>query len=248
MPETPLSLPPQVPAEVGKVLATFVDACRTALGDDLSAVVLFGSAAEGRYRPASDINAVVVVKAFRPEAANGLREAFRLAQTAVRLSCMFLLTSEIAPASAAFAAKFADIGRRHHVLWGDDPFTGLTVSRDARLANLRQVVLNLVLRTRELYVARSLREEQATLAVADMAGPLRAAASSLLELEGRPAPTPKEALETVAQELPLPDTERLLTRLSRAREDRSLPAGTAAETLFALYDLAVKLHDRVTRL
>jgi hypothetical protein len=246
MPDAPL--PPNLPDEVGLMLQAFVTASRAAFADDLVAIVLFGSAAEGRYRLASDINAVVVLSAFAAERVDAVREAFRSAQAAIRLSCMFLLTAEIGAAADVFATKFAGIARRRHVLWGEDPFAGLPISREACLASLRQVVLNVVLRTRELYVARSLREEQAVIAVAELAGPLRAAASALLELEGREERSPKAALEDVARELDAPDHERLLARLSRARESRSLPAGTGAATLFALYDLAVRLQARVTAL
>jgi hypothetical protein len=45
---------------------------------------------------------------------------------------MFILESEIVVAKDAFAVKFADIVARHQVLYGNDPFAGLTISREAR--------------------------------------------------------------------------------------------------------------------
>jgi hypothetical protein len=171
----------------------------------------------------------------------------RLAQAAVGASVLFLLESEIAQAAEAFAVKFADIARRRRVLYGDDPFTGLIASRDAQIARLRQVLLNLALRLRARYALTSLREEKLALVVAELAGPLRSAAATLLDLEGGRADSPREALLQVARALG-GDWETPLQRLSTARETRVLPAGTAIPTLFALMDLVEKLRRRATAL
>ena len=101
---------------------------------------------------------------------------------------MFLLREEVEPATQAFAQKFADVLRRRRVLYGADPFAGVAIPRAALIARLAQVLLNLTLRLRAVYVERSLREEQVARAIADAAGPLRTCAASILELEGRPAP------------------------------------------------------------
>jgi len=93
--------------------------------------VLFGSAAEGRLRPTSDVNVVVVLRRVDPKRLEAIGEAYRFAHAAIRLSAMFIRESEIAVAKDAFAVKFADIAARHEVLYGTDPFDGLTISREA---------------------------------------------------------------------------------------------------------------------
>jgi hypothetical protein len=45
-----------LPPRVQEVLRDFVEAARGAFGPDLRAVVLYGSAAEGRLRATSDVN------------------------------------------------------------------------------------------------------------------------------------------------------------------------------------------------
>jgi len=225
-------------------LNTFVDAAKRVFGGDLRAIVLYGSAAEGRLRPTSDVNVIVVLARFDRANADAIRDDFRVAQAAIRLDAMFLLESELAAAAGEFAQKFADIQRRHKVLFGDDPFAALTIPRDALARHVRQALLNLTLRLRQKYVERSVREEQAALTVADAAGPLRAAAAAILEIEGRPASSPKAALETLAGG----DFAALMPRLSAAREERALPAGTAAETLYRTMELARALADRAERL
>jgi hypothetical protein len=157
---------------------------------------------------------------------------------------MFLLESEIPAAVGAFAVKFADVFHRRKVLFGSDPFSGLTPSRAAEISRLKQVLLNLALRLRHRYLMSSLRDEQAVLVVADTAGPLRASAAALLQLQGKPAASPKEALESFAGA----DWKEVLRHISEARENRSLPPGVAAPTLLRLIDLAHEMRAQVEAL
>jgi len=248
MPPGNLDRPLDLPPAVSRVLDGFVEAARGGLGADLRAVVLFGSAAEGRLRATSDVNVVVVLRAFDAGKMDGLRDTARTAHAAIKLEPMFLLEGEIPAATQAFAVKFADVLRRRRILFGDDPFAGVTMPRGAEVLRLRQVLLNLALRLRQRYVLGSLREEQATLAVAEAAGPLRSCAAALLELRGTPAPSPKEALASIAASLPGGPWSEVLGHLSRARERRSLPAGAAGPTLLRLADLATLLRAEAERL
>lgn len=234
-------------ATVDQVLGDLVAAAKASFGDDLRSIVLFGSGAEGRLRPTSDLNLIVVLKRFERTRADAFREPMRTAQVAGRASVMFLLEAEVPAAAEAFAVKFDDIERRRKVLFGDDVFAQLAIPRAAMKHRLRQVLMNLALRLRERYVLSSLREEQLVPVIADAAGPLRSAAASLLELEGAPVASPKEALQSVAVSAALPDAAQLLENVSTARETRSLPAGTAGSTLFQLMALTEVLRQRVDK-
>lgn len=241
---TALPLPPQV----RRVLHDVVEAACGAFGPALRSVVLYGSGAEGRLRATSDVNLILVLRAFDRARADQIREPLRIAEAAIRLSAMFLLEAEIAAAMEAFAEKFADVLRRRQILYGDDPFRALTVARRAAIARLKQVLLNQILRLRALYVLRSQREEQLALVVADAAGPLRSSAASLLELEGCPAASPREALRLVASALPESDWDTVLARLSEARETRRLAPGVAGDTLLRLIELATRMRARADAL
>ena len=238
----------EMPEAVRGTLDAFVESAKSTFGDDLRAVVLYGSAAEGRMRATSDVNLIIVLHRFAQQKANALREPFRVAQAAIDLKVMFLLDSEVADAANEFAQKFADIRRRRVVLFGDDPFVALDIPRAALVRRVQQVLLNLTLRLREMYLQRSLREEQAILTLAGVTGPLRTSAAAILELESGEAKPPKEALETVVRELGRDDLAALLPHLSEARERRPLPGGTAAEQLFIATELARVLYDRSKRL
>lgn len=239
---------PELPPTVTRVLDGFVDAARAALGSDLTSIVLYGSAAEGRLRKTSDLNVIVVLAAFDPAKVDELREPLRTAHAAVALEAMFLLEAEIPAAVEAFAVKFADIRQRRRVVYGSDPFADVAPTRGAEIARLKQVLLNLVLRLRQRYLLRSLRDEQAVLLVADSAGPLRACAEALLELQGTPAPSPKEALERVAASLPSESFGEVLAHVSEARETGVLPPDVAPKTVLRLLVLASAMYREVERL
>ena len=237
----------QLPEDVRRVVDSLVSSARDAFGDKLRSVILYGSAAEGRLRATSDVNLLFVLTHF-DAAADAFREPFRTARAAANVAAMFVLDSELDDAGEAFAQKFADIGRRHVVIYGDDVVSRLTIRREALVRRLRQVLLNLTIRLREAYVERSLREEQCAITVAESAAPLRTSAASILELEGREPLPPKEALEAVVSELHQQQLADLLPHLSEARERRVLPAGQAAAILFQTLELARALYERASRL
>ena len=237
----------QLPGDVRRVVDSLVSSAEDAFGDELRSVILYGSGAEGRLRATSDVNLLFVLSHFN-SSADAFREPFRVARAAANVTGMFVLDSELDDAGEAFAQKFADIGRRHVVLYGDDVVARLRIPREALLRRTRQVLLNLTMRLREAYVERSLREEQCAITVADATGPLRTSAVAILELEGSEPLPPKEALEAVASELAQRELADVLPHLSEARERRALPAGEAAAILFRTLELARALYNRAARL
>ncbi len=231
-----------LPDAVQRTLSQFVEAAKRSFGGSLRSVILFGSAAEGRLRATSDVNLILVLRAFEASAADQVREPLRVAQAAIDLRPMFLLESEANAAAEAFPQKFDDVRRRHRVLYGDNPFGAVAAGREARLYHLKQQLLNLILRLRAAYVARSLREEQLALVIAEAAPPLRSAAAELLELEGEKPESGRRALERVA------GADDLLTLVSRARETRKLAPGEAGPAVFRLLELASRMRARSEKL
>jgi predicted nucleotidyltransferase len=236
---------PDLPSQVSRVLTDFVTAAQTSFATDLRSIVLFGSAAEGRLRATSDVNLLLLLAAFDHARAEELRNPLRVAQAAIRLSPMFILEAELPSAITAFAEKFADILRRRKVLHGPDPFGGVKIPRETLITRLDQVLLNLILRLREAYVMRGLREEQLALAIADAAGPIRSCAATLLELEGTPVNSPKAALEKFVQASGNSTWSEALQRVSEAREQRILPPGVAGATLLTLVEIARQIRSQL---
>lgn len=234
-----------VPPEIYQGINLFLEEVKQSFGDDLVAAVLFGSAAEGRLRITSDVNLLLVLRRFDREQADKIRETFRDAHASMRLDVMFLLSSEIEPAMDAFAVKFADILSRRRILFGSDPFAHLVIQPESIRLRTRQVLLNLILRLRERYTLISLREEQLARIIADMSGPIRACAASILFLEGTPAGSPREALAAIVSLSADPQWSEALRLIDVARREGALPPGTAGTLIFSLLGLAESLYRRL---
>ncbi|MGA2552350.1 MAG: nucleotidyltransferase domain-containing protein [Burkholderiaceae bacterium] len=227
--------------EVAEVLGDVASAVIEGFGADLRAIVLFGSAAEGRMRLTSDVNLLVVLERVNPLAAEKVRPGLQLAEAAIELHVMVVLANEMQWAAEAFSLKFDDMEHRHFVVWGEDPFTKVTIPRPLLLHRIRQVLLNTALRLRSIYMVGSPREETLAVAVANAAAPLRRAAFAFYELRGQSAGSPKEALEAICREMPGEWTKDL-AQLSLARESARLPAGTAEPLLLRLSEMAMAVH------
>jgi predicted nucleotidyltransferase len=236
---------PELPEAVERALSAFTEAVRDTFGERLLSVTLFGSAAEGRLRATSDVNVAVVTRTFTREDALRLREPLSLVHAAVDLRAMLLREDEVAPAAEAFGAKFADIRRRRFVLAGTDVFASVVVPRAAEILRVKQVLLNLVLRARSTY-AQSVREPDLVRLLSDLAGPLRACAAALLDLEGTPAPDAREALDRVAAAQPR--FAAAVAEMVAARRGTGPAPEAAAGTLFDLLDLAEAMRGRAQAL
>jgi hypothetical protein len=246
MPLPALAAARDLPPSVSAALTAFVDAASASLDSDLRSVVLFGSGAENRLRPTSDVNVVVVLREFDAERIRPLSDVLLAGRAAINMNVMWLLESEIPQAVEAFAVKFADILRRRRVLWGSDPFENVSIPRHMAIARLRQVLMNLIMRLRASYAMHSQHEERLILLLADTAGPLRASAAEIIALEGSSPPAPREALEEIVKTLPVGEWNETLEAMSKARGTKAIEPGTARPLLLKVIDLACQLLNRVT--
>jgi predicted nucleotidyltransferase len=222
-----------------EVLDEFVQEARQAFSNDLLAVILFGSGAEGRLRQSSDVNLLVYLDKLDATRLDAFRATLRVCHTSIRASVMFLLKDELQEAATLFAVKFNDIKNRHRLLCGTDPFPTLEIDQAALHRRTREVLLNLGIRLRERYALLSLRQEQLLPVIADAAAPLRSAALALLELQGKAAGlNPRDALLQVVQGTGREDFAEAVQALSLAREQQILPDGQAGTALLALSALA----------
>ena len=232
-----------LPANVATVLKSFLEEAHASLGDVLVSAVLFGSAAESRLTATSDVNLILVLRSFDAERLATLGDALLGAEAAIQLKVMFLLESEIPSAVECFAQKFADILRRHRVVFGKAVLADTKVPRGPEIFRLRQILLNLTLRLRECYVSRGMLAEQAVRVLADTLGPLRATAATLLELEGRSITDSGAALAALASEVGASDAAAALI----AAHERK-PVAAPRQALVQVIALIETIATRAARL
>jgi hypothetical protein len=226
-------------------LHELVDRAQAQLGDQLVAALVFGSAANNQLRATSDVNLMLVLKTFDQQRIDSLRDSVRLARALVDLHVMFILQSELPSAAKTFAMKFSDITHRHRLLFGENCLVNLGITREDLVANMRQVLLNFQLRSREHYVTSSLREEQMVHWIADAAGPLRSCAAALREIRGQAYLPAKQALEELARETGRVYLLEAVQAMSVAREQVFLPPGTASSVLMNLLELAHFINEQL---
>ena len=231
-PDLAQDLPPTVVTILQEFVATL------AATMTLESVILFGSAAEGRLRPTSDVNLLVIANDWTLEQLDAARLPLRSGRAAAGLTVMFLKSAEVAAAVESFAVKFADIKARHRVLLGRSPFDSMQISRESALRRVQQVLLNLELRLRERYVVEGDHEERLEQLIADATGPIRASAATLVNLQDGRTLAPKAALEEL-----FASRQQSLQALSAVHRGEHLPVGAArrlfAEVLALITDLAI---------
>jgi predicted nucleotidyltransferase len=224
-----------LPPTVATILQEFVATLAATM--TLESVILFGSAAEGRLRPTSDVNLLVIAGDWTLEQLDAARLPLRSGRAAAGLTVLFLKSAEVAAAVESFAVKFADIKARHRVLLGRSPFDSMQITRDSALRRVQQVLLNLELRLRERYVVEGDHEERLEHLLADATGPLRASAATIVNLQDGRTLAPKAALEEL-----FAARQSSLQALSAVHRGEHLPAGGArrlfADVLALITDLA----------
>jgi len=234
-PDLAKDLPPTVATVLQEFVATLADTLADTLA--LESVILFGSAAEGRLRPTSDVNLLVIASDWTLEQLDAARTPLRSGRAAAGLTVMFLKSAEVAAAVESFAVKFADIKARHRVLLGSSPFDSMQITREAALRRVQQVLLNLELRMRERYVMEGDRDERLEQMIADATGPIRASAATLLSLRDGRTLAPKAALEEL-----FAARQTNLDAISAVHRGEHLATGVArrlfAEVLGMITDLA----------
>jgi len=99
-----------------------VNQLKSALGGDLRAVALYGSAAAGGYVPkTSDYNVLVIVESLTPEKLPAVSAAIAAWSEDGQSAPLLLTTAEWRGSADIFAMEYADILERHKLLFGTLP-------------------------------------------------------------------------------------------------------------------------------
>lgn len=106
----------------------FVEKLREALGDGLSAVVLYGSAAGGEHvAKQSDYNVLVIMDGLGLEHLRAMAPAVRSWLKDGNPPPLTFTMDEWRRSADVFPMEYADILERHRVLHGEAPFDGISV-------------------------------------------------------------------------------------------------------------------------
>jgi hypothetical protein len=187
--------------EVRQTLDQLTSQLRDGFGEDLLAVVLHGSAARGDHMAGgSDLNVVAVVKDLSlDELARG-GEAMRRWEQQGNRPVLFLSPEWIERSCDVFPLEFLDILESHVVVFGTDPFAGLTVSHANLRLQCESELKTKLLHLRTGYVEFHQDADQLCRLVAASYASIAAVGRGVLRLGGLPVPdSSQEVLREVAR-------------------------------------------------
>jgi len=198
-----------LPDEIDQRLRDWTKALKKALGDELTCVLVHGSAARGEYRPNdSDIDAVVVLEHARLEHLRAIHEATQLARWSARIETMIVVASELAGAADVFPLLYDEIAKESVVLVGKNPFSSIRVEDRHRRLRIEQELREAQIRLRRA-VVDALDDAALAGAVLRKTRQIRAPLAALFALRGKPCESSLSAVLARAKEVYGVATEKL---------------------------------------
>ena len=111
-----------------KLLNEFIQKMRTAAGENLLSVVLYGSAAEGEFHPQySDLNLLCVLADTSFASLAKISTAMDWWRGKKHHPPLVLTAQELKTSADVFSIEFVDMRQRYRVLWGDDVLKNLEI-------------------------------------------------------------------------------------------------------------------------
>jgi predicted nucleotidyltransferase len=231
MATSPLS---SLPAAIRQKLDGLRDELATSLGDNLSALMIFGSAARGEYREGvSDVDLIVVLKEATPAALTALSNPLQVARFAARIEALVLTAEEIPRAADVFPLFYDDIRSCNILLHGADPFASLVIADQHRRLRIEQELRETQMRLRRVAIDTQNSPRHFAAMVERKAKQVRGPLAALLSLHGqKTAPALAEVLAAAgahykvdiaplkqARENPAAAHQALVELLTRAIDD-----------------------------
>jgi len=120
-----------------KLLNEFIQQMRTAAGENLLSVVLYGSAAEGEFHPQySDLNLLCVLGDTSFASLAKISAAMEWWQSKKHHPPLVLTAQELKTSADVFSIEFVDMKQRYRVLHGEDVLRSLDVPLTMHRAQL----------------------------------------------------------------------------------------------------------------
>lgn len=177
---------------VQEALNGLVQDLRATHGDNLSSVVLYGSAAAGDHiELRSDYNLLVALHRITPE---DLRQAQAPTREWQRLGHplpVYFTVEELSDAADVFPIEFHQMANARVVLFGKDPFESVTVSNEQLRHQAEYELRSKLLQLRRLYIPASVSIDKLCNLMSDSLASFAALFRPVLVLHGREAPVSK---------------------------------------------------------
>jgi predicted nucleotidyltransferase len=232
-----------------KRLQKLVDGLKSAFGEELESVILYGSAATDEFHAKhSDLNVLVVVKNSRFHKVGRASEIARWWNKTGNPPPLFFTAHEIAESSDVFPIEFGDMKDAHDVLFGRDVLADLTIDRTHLRMECEHELRGKLLQLRSRYVLVQGDVRESTTLLTQSISSFAVMFRHALKLVGKPAPVRKEEIfKSAADEFkfdPSPFVEILAVR----KGERKLTAAELDPLFEKYFDGVEEVIDRVDAL
>lgn len=228
------------------------DQLRTAYGDVLRAVVLYGSAVAGEYiEKRSDYNILVIVDELPANRMSAVSAVARAWNDAGNPPPMTFTLTEWRTSADVFPMEYADVLARHQVLLGDSPFEGITVAHSDLRLQVEHQALGKLLRLRQgALLAGTDAKRQIELLSASLSTIMVVFRGVIRLTGGTPAQNYEELSREVGSIAGL-DPSPFITVVRHVRGEQTIPkeqaAGVLAGYLAGLGRLTAYVNDSALR-
>lgn len=230
-------------------LEGLVTQLRSALGEALRAVVLFGSAVAGEhYARRSDQNVLVLVDALGLPVLERVSPTARAWREAGNAPPLAMTVEEWRRSADIFAMEYADILSRHRVLHGSLPVDGIAVRPEMLRLQLEREARGKVIQLRRGILAAGGDRARLVGLLEESLSTFMVLFRALLRLHGEEPPTDYEALARSAAALTGSDAGPFVQVVRHVRGGPAIARGTVMELVAGYLDGAERLAAHVDAL
>src|SRR5215510_14348387 len=225
-----------VKTAIQEALNGLISDLRTAHGENLASVVLYGSAAAGDHiELQSDYNLLISLHRITPEDLRQAQAPMREWQRLGHPLPGYFTVEELSDAADVFPIEFHQMANARIVLYGKDPFEVVKLS-DANLRHQTEYELrSKLIQLRRLYIPASTSIEKLCDLMGDSLASFAALFRAVLLLHGEAAPVAKPDCVRATVEL-LKLDEDVFERIFQFRSGGNLPTSEKeANDLFGAY-------------
>ncbi len=211
------SLKKLFPDKESRLLMDFTNLLKSCHGEALKAIILYGSAASGDYRPGhSDINLLVILDPIDVQSLRKAASCEKEWNKRLPVSILYASPSFVPESVDSFPIEISDMVDRHIVLFGEDPFQNITVNNSNLRLELESELRGKLLRLKQAYVRDCQAPKPESAIISLMTKSLSSFITlfaAMLRLKGiQPPKTQAEIIEKVSETFGL-EKEPLITVL-----------------------------------
>jgi predicted nucleotidyltransferase len=226
---------------VQEALNHLIEDLRASHGENLTSVVLYGSAAAGDHvELRSDYNLLIALNQITPEDLRNAQAPMREWQRLGHPLPVYFTVEELSDAADVFPIEFHQMANARIVLYGKDPFEFVRLS-DGNLRHQAEYELrSKLIQLRRLYIPASVSVEKLCDLMSDSLASFAALFRAVLLLHGKGAPVAKPDCVRATTQLLQLDAEPF-TKIFEFRATGTIPSTEKeANDIFASYMVQIE--------